>query len=124
MGAHSIDKTPPSCRPIRQKGKTAPAGTFNTQLSSAGEQANEELGRSAEPEAGTERAYQRQGSCPAWGDAESGPASGRKAGQWRGGGVNKNLCQLSSRVSRVAWLDLVTISGLLRKETTRRIGLN
>lgn len=45
-------------------------------------------------------------------------------GLCKGDRVNDNLCQLSSRLSRVAWLGLATISGLLRKETTRRISPN
>lgn len=85
LGAHSIDTVLP-CGSIRQKGKTVPAPTLNIQLSSKCEHGNEKLGKSAEPDAGTERTYQGNWVLPSLRDAGPGPANGVKVSQWKGKG--------------------------------------
>lgn len=74
IGAHSIHKILP-CGSVTQKGKTVPAPALNIQLSSMCEHRNEKLGKSAEPDAGTERTDQRRWVLSDLRDAGSGSAN-------------------------------------------------
>lgn len=74
------------CGSITQKGKTVLAPTLNIQLSSKCEHGNEKLGKSAEPDAGTERTYQRRWVLSSLRDAGPGSANGVKVRQWEGKG--------------------------------------